>query len=228
MQKIKVLIVDDLEEIRHHLCLMLKNEQNIEIVGTAATGTEAVLKAEETQPDVILMDIQMESDDAGITAGSKILKILPDTKLIALTMYVDSENITKAYTHGFIDFITKNSSIVEIINAIQNAVSPPYLSNDVDKFILNEMIKLKIQQKQFIRCFQVVSVCSKNELDLLRRLCNGVKYKDIAHERCVEEVTVRSMVARISNKVSNMPIKKITALLNECNFFEIIDNFKQD
>lgn len=227
MQKIRVMIVDDIEEICNHMCFTLKNLPNIEVVGTASSGKEAVELALSLKPNVILMDIQMESDDAGITAGQKILSELPDTKLIALTMFVDSENIANAYTSGFADYITKNSSVVEIINAIQNAMSPRVISNDVEKVILNEMIKLKIQQKQLIQCIKVVSVCSKNELELLRQLCAGMKYKDIAKQRFVEEVTIRSMVTRISNKLSDMSIKKIVSLLNECNFFEMFDSITE-
>ena len=226
MDKIRIMIADDMEEIRNHLCYTLKNEHNIEVVASALSGKEAVSLALETKPDVILMDIQMESDTAGIDAGKKIIEKLPNTKIIALTMYVDSEKITDAYMSGFVDFIAKNSSIVEIINAIQNAVSPKALSNDVEKIILNEMIKLKIQQKQLIACMQIVSACSKSEFELLQHLCEGMKYKDIAKQRCVEEVTVRSMVTRISNKVSNMSIKRIVSLLKECNFFETFNNLK--
>lgn len=226
MDKIRIMIADDMEEIRNHLCYTLKNEHNIEVVASASSGKEAVSLALETKPDVILMDIQMESDTAGIDAGKKIIEKLPNTKIIALTMYVDSEKITDAYMSGFVDFIAKNSSIVEIINAIQNAVSPKALSNDVEKIILNEMIKLKIQQKQLIACMQIVSACSKSEFELLQHLCEGMKYKDIAKQRCVEEVTVRSMVTRISNKVSNMSIKRIVSLLKECNFFETFNNLK--
>lgn len=227
MQKIRVMIVDDIEKICNHMCFTLKNLPNIEVVGTASSGKEAVELALSLKPNVILMDIQMESDDAGITAGQKILSELPDTRLIALTMFVDSENIANAYTSGFTDYITKNSSVVEIINAIQNAMSPRVISNDVEKVILNEMIKLKIQQKQLIQCIKVVSVCSKNELELLRQLCAGMKYKDIAKQRFVEEVTIRSMVTRISNKLSDMSIKKIVSLLNECNFFEMFDSITE-
>lgn len=227
MQKIRVMIVDDIEEICNHMCFTLKNLPNIEVVGTASSGKEAVELALSLKPNVILMDIQMESDDAGITAGQKILSELPDTRLIALTMFVDSENIANAYTSGFADYIAKNSSVVEIINAIQNAMSPRVISNDVEKVILNEMIKLKIQQKQLIQCIKVVSVCSKTELELLRQLCAGMKYKDIAKQRFVEEVTIRSMVTRISNKLSDMSIKKIVSLLNECNFFEMFDSITE-
>lgn len=227
MEKIRIMIVDDMEEIRNHLCYTLKNEHNIEVVAAASSGKEAYNLAVLQKPDVILMDIQMESDTAGITAGKKILSVLPDTKLIALTMYVDSEKITDAYMAGFVDFIAKNSSIVEIINSILNAVSPNAISNDVEKIILNEMIKLKIQQKQLIACMQIVSACSKSEFELLQHLCEGMKYKDIAKQRCVEEVTVRSMVTRISNKVSNMSIKKIVQPLKDCNFFETFNNLKQ-
>lgn len=224
MQKIRVLIVDDMEEICNHMNFALKNETNIEVVGTASSGAEAVSLALSLKPDVILMDIQMESDDAGILAGKKILNELPDVKLIALTMFVDSETIANAYTNGFVDYIAKTSSVVEIINAIQNAMSPSGISNDIEKIVLNEMISLKKQQKQLIQCIRIVSVCSKNEFELLRQLCAGVKYKDIAKQRCVEEVSIRSMVTRISNKLSDMPIKKITSLLKECNFFETFDN----
>lgn len=227
MDKIRIMIVDDMEEIRNHLCYTLKNEHNIEVVASASSGKEAYDIAVKTKPDVILMDIQMESDTSGIAAGKKILNVLPSTKLIALTMYVDSEKITDAYMAGFVDFIAKNSSIVEIITAIQNAIAPNALSTDVEKIIINEMIKLKIQQKQLIACMQIISACSKSEFELLQRLCEGMKYKDIAKQRCVEEVTVRSMVTRISNKLSNMSIKKIVSLLQECNFFETFNNLKQ-
>ena len=227
MDKIRIMIVDDMEEIRNYLCYTLKNEHNIEVVSSASSGKESYDIAVKKKPDVILMDIQMESDTSGIAAGKKILNVLPSTKLIALTMYVDSEKITDAYMVGFVDFIAKNYSIVEIITAIQNAISPNALSNDVEKIIINEMIKLKIQQKQLIACMQIISACSKSEFGLLQHLCEGMKYKDIAKQRCVEEVTVRSMVTRISNKLSNMSIKKIVSLLQKCNFFETFNNLKQ-
>ena len=102
MDKIRIMIVDDMEEIRNYLCYTLKNEHNIEVVASASSGKEAYDIAVKKKPDVILMDIQMESDTSGIAAGKKILNVLPSTKLIALTMYVDSEKITDAYMVGFV------------------------------------------------------------------------------------------------------------------------------
>ena len=94
---INVMIVDDIPEISSHFSFVLQNEKDMNVVGVASKGSEAVKKAIKLKPDVILMDIQMETDDAGLIATKQILEKLPDTKIIMLTIHDSIQNITEAY-----------------------------------------------------------------------------------------------------------------------------------
>ena len=76
MDKIRILLADDMEQYRKHFISILKNEDDFDIAGEASSGKEAVNKALELKPDVILMDIQMEHDKAGICATEEIIKAL--------------------------------------------------------------------------------------------------------------------------------------------------------
>ena len=123
MEKIKVAICDDLE----YLCKYFKNEINqnedMECVAYAVNSTQCVEMAGREKPDVLLLDIQMETNDAGINAIPKVLAISPQTKIIILTIHENDEYIFKALTLGAIDYMIKTTPIEEIIKAIRDISS---------------------------------------------------------------------------------------------------------
>ena len=103
---IKVLICDDIEKIREYIAMIISTDDEIEVVGMASNGEECVRAARQFNPDIILMDIQMETENAGIAATKKITSENPKIKIIVLTMYGD-ELIMEAYNAGAIDYIIK-------------------------------------------------------------------------------------------------------------------------
>ena len=218
------MIVDDIPEITAHFSFILQNEKDINVVGIASGGKEAVKMALELKPDVILMDIQMETDDAGLIASKQILEKLPETKIIILTIHNDSQNITEAYMIGAVDYLVKTSSVLEIINAIYDSVKRTNFANNVNRTILDEMLKLKKTQKEMITCFQLLSKLNSSDLEIIQLLCEGKRYKEIAKERFVEEVTIRSKINKISKKINGMPIRDLVTMLNSCRFFDIVVN----
>ena len=99
-ETIKVLIAEDVDPIRRRYKAVLKKCPDIEVVADVATGEEACKAARELNPDVILMDIEMEAKDAGIRATGEILSEMPDIKIIILTVYEEDELVFSAFRLG--------------------------------------------------------------------------------------------------------------------------------
>ncbi len=119
-QPIRVMIVDDVLETRENLRKLLQFESNIEVVGEAATGREAIQTAKRLDPDVIIMDIHLP-DISGLEATEAIRKMLPATQIIILTVQGDMEYMRRAMMAGARDFLMKPPSIDELLSAVRRA-----------------------------------------------------------------------------------------------------------
>jgi len=117
-QKINVLIVDDIAETRENIKKLLQFEADIEVVGTAKTGREAVTVAKEKRPHVVLMDINMPDMD-GITATGMIIKDVPSAQIVILSVQNDTDYLRRAMMAGARDFLTKPPSGDELISTIR-------------------------------------------------------------------------------------------------------------
>ena len=117
---IRVMVVDDITQTRENIIRSLSFEPEIKIVAQAASGEEAIRKALETVPDVILMDVNMPDMD-GITATTNIRQQIPFTQIIILTVQDDPDYMRKAMRAGARDFLTKPASIDELVNAVLQA-----------------------------------------------------------------------------------------------------------
>ena len=120
MAKIAVLIVDDIAETRENIKKLLQFEADIEVIGTAKTGREAVALAKEKRPNVIIMDINMPDMD-GITATGLITKDVPSAQIVILSVQSDADYLRRAMMAGARDFLTKPPSGDELINTIRRA-----------------------------------------------------------------------------------------------------------
>ena len=118
--KIRVLIVDDTPQTRDTILRSLSFEREIEVVATAATGSQAVQLAKQTKPDVVLMDINMPDMD-GITATAAILTEVPFTQIVILTVQNDADYIRRAMLAGARDFITKPPGLDDLLHAVLQA-----------------------------------------------------------------------------------------------------------
>jgi pilus assembly protein CpaE len=119
-EKIRVLIVDDITETRENIRKLLQFEGDVEVVGAARSGREAIDLAKETKPDVILMDINMPDMD-GITATEYIKNNLPVSQIIILSVQSDSNYMRRAMVAGADDFLVKPPTIEELTSAVRRA-----------------------------------------------------------------------------------------------------------
>lgn len=222
---IKVMIVDDMPQIVDYYKLIIEREPDFEVVSTAYTGKSAVENVAKCKPDIILMDIQMETDDAGICATRKIKTDFPEIKVIMLTAHNDSNNITESFVAGASDFLTNNSSVVEIINTIRESVSERSKKNDINRVFVEEFVKLKSEKESLLYALNLISRLSRSEIQILALICKGKSYRDIAKERFVEEVTIRSMVNKIKKKLEVNSLQGIVNMFKDTNILlKIADN----
>ena len=220
---IRVLMVDDMESFIRHFSRILDKESDIEIAGTARSGDEAVLMAKTLRPDIILMDIQMETDFAGIEASEKILKECPRTKIIIFTIHDDSETIINAYEAGVVDYILKTASPEEVVGTIRDAMRFDDTQKRVDRIVKDEMVKLRRERDSFMYCVSLISRLSSSELETLKLLCEGKKYREIADERFVSESTVRVTVNKITKKLCGENIRSIIKQMNDNGICKMLD-----
>ncbi len=223
MKKIRVMLVDDIPEFIDYFTSGLNNSNDIEVITSVSSGAEAVKCAKELKPDVILMDIQMENDIAGIEATKEILEILPSIKIVALSIHENSNIVIKAFNAGMSDYILKSASIEEIIITIKDCLNKKDFKK-ISATLASDFSNIKANRKKIMNCFSIISKLSPTEAEILESLCNGLSYKEIAKNRFVEPSSIRSFVTRITTKANIQHINDVISIFNECDFF----NFTSD
>lgn len=223
MDKIKLMIVDDMKDIREYFNMILSKEPDIEVVDLASSGIEAVQKARDLKPDVILMDIQMETRTAGIDATTVIKGMDPNVKIIILTIHEEDEYLFQAYCAGVMDYIVKTDSISQIINSIRTVFSNKLMLRPgiADK-IIDEFSRLKTQQNSLIYILNIISRLTNSEFEILKCFYEGSTYKTISETRFVSPATVKSQVNSILKKFEMKSMKDVIKLLRQMNFSDII------
>jgi NarL family two-component system response regulator LiaR len=117
---IRVLVVDDHERVRSGLATFMEAFDDLELVGEAANGKEAIRLCAEAQPQVVLMDLVMPEMD-GVSATRAVCQAYPEVKIIALTSFGDQDLVQRALQAGAVGYLLKNTSIDELANAIRTA-----------------------------------------------------------------------------------------------------------
>lgn len=223
MEKIKILIADDLEVHRRRLERLIKLQPNMELIGSASSGYEVTMMAAMKQPDIILMDIQMEHNTAGIEAAKEINKQLPNIKIIMLTVHKDNNIIFAAFQTGIVDYVLKTCEDGEIVDAIQcahNNRSP--IRPIIAEQIRNEFQRLKDSEKSLLYVINIMSELTQSEFEVLRLLRDGKKRKEISKLRYVEEDTVRKQINSILKKFDKKSYKEVLEVTEKSGIFDIV------
>lgn len=118
MKKIKIFLVDDHTIFRQGIRLLLNLQSDLEVIGEADNGSQAVLMVQQLNPDVVLMDIAMKGMD-GLTATKDILAVSPKTKVVLLTQHENKEYILPALKIGAAGYVLKRAAADEVVNAIR-------------------------------------------------------------------------------------------------------------
>lgn len=225
MEKIKILIADDLEVHRRRLERLIKDQNDMQLIGAAKSGYEAAMMAAMHQPDIILMDVQMENNMAGIDAAKQINEKLPNIKIIILTVHKDDNIIFAAFQTGIVDYIIKTGSDQEVLDAIYSAhnnLSP--IRPIIAEKIRSEFQRMKESEQSILFVIKIISELTPSELKVLQLLSEGKTRREIALLRCVEEDTIKKQINSILKKFNKKNYKEVLSLIEELNIFQIIKN----
>jgi NarL family two-component system response regulator LiaR len=187
---IRVLLVDDHSVVREGLRMFLGRDPELEVVGEAADGVEAIHLAQELRPDVVLMDLLMPVMD-GITATAAIRTEQPDIEVVALTSVLESDSVVGAVKAGAIGYLLKDTQAAELRRAIKAAAAGQVqLSPQASAYLLH-----KVQTPSTLESL------TEREMEVLRLLVQGQSNKEIARHLQVVEDTVKTHIRHILAKL---------------------------
>lgn len=198
---IRVLVADDHSVVRKGLRTFLSLDSELEIVGEASDGEEAVKMAHQLKPDVVLMDIKMPKMD-GIAATGAIRRDLPDTEVIALTSVLEDASVVGAVRAGAIGYLLKDTEADELCRAIKAAATGQVQLSPQAAARLMREVRTPDESPETL---------SERETDVLRLLARGYSNKEIAQDLSLSEKTVKTHVSNILGKL-NVPSRTQAAL----------------
>jgi DNA-binding NarL/FixJ family response regulator len=202
MGKIRVLIVDDHPVVREGLHAMLSTDRNIEVVGEACDGAEAVAMVEEKEPDVVLMDIRMPNLD-GVQATRRIKNQTPSTAVIVLTMYDTDAYVVDAVRAGASGYLLKDASralmldTIRAVNSGATLIKTSLLSDAISSLVQSQ----KGRQEPEADSTEGVEQLTPREKEVLKLAAVGYSNKDIAKELSITQDTVKKHIQSILGKL---------------------------
>jgi DNA-binding NarL/FixJ family response regulator len=187
---IRVLLVDDHAVVRAGLRMYLSLDPEIEIVGEAGDGLDAVAHARALRPDVVLMDLLMPALD-GVAATAAIRAELPETEVVALTSVMEHEGVGRAIKAGAIGYLLKNTDAEELHRAIHAAAAGQVRLSHAAAVRLAEEIRAQASMERL----------TERETAVLRLIARGLANKEIGRSLGIGEETVKTHVSSVLSKL---------------------------
>lgn len=211
--KIKILLADDQPILADGLMSVLSSCEDFEVVGIAANGVEAVRKTEELKPDVVLMDIRMPEMN-GVVATKEVKRVRPDTKVLVLTTFDDTEYILGAINNGASGYLLKDTSVTALTDAIKNAyagdtILPAKIARSIAsaaRLVTNDR-QIKLKQKFGL---------SDREVEIALMLYDGFTNKQIASALKLTDGTARNYISTLYEKMECANRGEATEKMRAC------------
>lgn len=213
---IRIMLCDDVKSIRDYFGKAINSQPDLEVLYAASSGKEALdyLEGCETLPDIVLMDIQMEEEKAGILATREIHDRYPDIKILMLTIHENDELLIEAYLAGAVDYIVKDVPTEEIcatlrkVNENENFVSSIIREKTREKLDKNRMLEISM-----VFFVNKMSKLTNSEWRILELLYQGKKRKEIAKTEVLSEETVKLHIRHILRKLEFTTSKEMVSYL---------------
>ncbi|MGA2192801.1 MAG: response regulator transcription factor [Nitrospirota bacterium] len=194
---VKILIADDHTIVRQGLKALLEAQPGFQVIGEAENGREAVKKAQELVPDVIIMDIAMPILN-GLEATRQIKRMLPDVKVLALTMHNDEEYVFQILKSGASGYLVKETAANELITAVQSVKSGnPFFSPLISRKIMESYLKDDEEKKARMEPDKLTN----REKEVLQLIAEGYTNNEIANLMNISVKTVETHRAHIMSKL---------------------------
>ncbi|SCU43217.1 Two component transcriptional regulator VraR, LuxR family [Staphylococcus aureus] len=194
---IKVLFVDDHEMVRIGISSYLSTQSDIEVVGEGASGKEAIAKAHELKPDLILMDLLMEDMD-GVEATTQIKKDLPQIKVLMLTSFIEDKEVYRALDAGVDSYILKTTSAKDIADAVRKT------SRGESVFEPEVLVKMRNRMKKRAELYEMLT---EREMEILLLIAKGYSNQEIAS---ASNITIKTVKTHVSNILSKLEVQDRT------------------
>lgn len=204
-KKIRIILADDHPIVRTGIKNALADQKNIEVIGEASNGIQALKKAKELSPDIVLMDISMPGM-GGLEAAQRLRTTLPKVKVLVFTMHDNKEYVLEIIRSGASGYVLKDTSTLELVRAIETVHrGGTFFSSKVSQFLLDQYVK------------KVASGDEKSETELTARekevlvlVARGKSNKEIAGELSMSTRTVETHREKIMKKLNVHSVAEMT------------------
>ena len=208
MNTIRLMLVDDHDIVRTGLRSYLETQPSIQVVADASSGAEAIERAQETQPDVVVMDITMPEMD-GLETTRRLKDLCPECHVLGLTVHTDKQYLFEMMAAGASGYLTKHSAAEELVSAIRAvAEGNVYLQPALARWLLEDYRRLSTQLSSESRAVteespevQGLDVLSKRELEVLELVAEGYTNVQIGGKLGISPKTVARHRERIMKKL---------------------------
>ncbi len=208
METIRILLVEDHTIVRKGIRSLLDSEADIEVIGEAENGREAVEKAKKLQPDVVLMDHTMP-DLNGLEATRQIKKTFPEIRILILTMHTNEEYILQFLLAGASGYLVKQTAPTELVSAVQAVFGGDfYLTPSISKAVIEEFLRMSKTTDTVKDSYDQLT---SREREVLQLIAEGYSNKEIA--------------ARLQISLKTVGVHRLN-LMNKLNIHNVIDLVK--
>ena len=192
---IRVLVVDDHDLVRTGISRMLADISGLQVIGQADSGEDAIRKARELKPDVVLMDVKMPGI-GGLEATRKLLRSYPDLKVIAVTICEEDPFPTRLLQAGAAGYLTKGAALEEMVQAIRMVFGGQrYISPQIAQQLALKSFQPQLSESPF-------DLLSEREIQIALMIANCQKVQSISDKLCLSPKTVNTYRYRIFEKLS--------------------------
>jgi len=194
IKKIRVLVVDDQNVVREGIVAILSFQPDIEVVGEAVDGIQAIEIARKTRPDVILLDMVMPRQD-GLTTIPMLRAIIQEAKILVLTSFAESDRVYQAIKAGALGYMLKDTTRAQLLQSIRDvACGQASIHPSIAMKVINEFEHPSVAT-------QTTEALTRRELEALRLIARGLSNQEIANTLVVHERTIAKYVSNILNKL---------------------------
>ncbi|MEI7026982.1 response regulator transcription factor [Paenibacillus sp. y28] len=196
---ITILIVDDHAMLRSGLSMLLDARPDMRVIGEAAEGGEALLKAADLRPSVVLMDLSMPQGKDGMTTTAELKKQMPEVAVLVLTMHDDEEYLLQSIRAGASGYILKSAPHDELLTAIRTVSSgQAYLNPSATKRLMSEYTE-RVRHGENTDLYETLS---EREKETLAWTAKGYSNKEIAEQLCISVKTVETHKSNVMEKLN--------------------------